>query len=393
MPLHFRPYLSGLLVALALLAGCSTAGSPAKAHQPEAVMPRPGGYIPEQNRTLPAQRETWSVGEEQVDVTLLLPEGNAESPLLLYLPGLGETADAGAAWRRAWAQAGYAVVAVQPGAFGPAVWQSPQARAGDFHGVAKDAFSPPRFAARLAVVRGVLDELQRRKSKGGYPHIDLTRYAVAGFDLGAQTGMALAGQQIEGIATPSLPATLKAIIALSPYADFSGMSAAPLFSSVRLPVLSITSLEDTDQYGLVTSAAVRRAPFQYMPPGNKYLLVLSGANHALLSGSEALIPGETAGTPTPHNNQQSQDGRSDKRSGGMGGSGGRRSRSGEPGTGRPVQPFAINTSATWSEQGRNIAGVTTAYLDAVVKNDPVAWEWLAKDARRWLGDSAQLSAK
>ena len=37
------------------------------------------------------------------------------------------------------------------------------------------------------------------------------------------------------------------------------------FRDVRLPVLSVTSPEDTDAYGLVTTAAVRRAPYQYMP--------------------------------------------------------------------------------------------------------------------------------
>jgi hypothetical protein len=37
--------------------------------------------------------------------------------------------------------------------------------------------------------------------------------------------------------------------------------------------------------------------------------------------------------------------------------------------------------------------VTTAYLDAMVKADPIATEWLERNATRWLGDSAELLTK
>jgi hypothetical protein len=40
-----------------------------------------------------------------------------------------------------------------------------------------------------------------------------------------------------------------------------------------------------------------------------------------------------------------------------------------------------------------VQGVTTAYLDATVKSDPVASEWLTRDANRWLGGSASLMVK
>ena len=47
----------------------------------------------------------------------------------------------------------------------------------------------------------------------------------------------------------------------------------------------------------------------------------------------------------------------------------------------------------WATQLRNVQGVTTAYLDATVKDDPLASHWLARDANRWLGGSASLLAK
>ena len=42
------------------------------------------------------------------------PQDAAVVPVVVYLPGLGQSAAAGATWRAAWASAGYAVLAVQP---------------------------------------------------------------------------------------------------------------------------------------------------------------------------------------------------------------------------------------------------------------------------------------
>lgn len=40
-----------------------------------------------------------------------------------------------------------------------------------------------------------------------------------------------------------------------------------------------------------------------------------------------------------------------------------------------------------------IQGLTTAFLDAYVKSDPIAREWLARDAVRWIKDAGELHAK
>jgi hypothetical protein len=76
--------------------------------------------------------------------------------------------------------------------------------------------------------------------------------------------MIVAGEAIDGIDSRRWPAAVKAVIALGPYADVSGMGLERDFRSVRLPVLCVASFEDTDPYGLITTAALRRAPFQYM---------------------------------------------------------------------------------------------------------------------------------
>ena len=41
----------------------------------------------------------------------------------------------------------------------------------------------------------------------------------------------------------------------------------------------------------------------------------------------------------------------------------------------------------------DVQGVSTAFLDATVKGDAIAREWLLRNAARWLGDSAVLQSK
>ncbi|MDX5028675.1 hypothetical protein, partial [Streptococcus suis] len=55
--------------------------------------------------------------------------------------------------------------------------------------------------------------------------------------------------------------------------------------AVRAPVLSITSNADVDPTGLVGSSYLRSAPFNGMPAGDKYLLMLHDSAHTVLAGN------------------------------------------------------------------------------------------------------------
>jgi hypothetical protein len=381
-----------LVAALAVFATPGCGGKSAQQPDPAVVKQYADrGYAPAHHYETTASQETWTVGSETVDVVLTVPAHAGTYPLVVYLPGLGEPAEAGAAWRKAWAQAGYAVLSAQSTRFGPAIWSSSAAHAGDFYSIAKDAFSARSLAARAQLLQGILDEASRRQRGASGPtvaHFDMSHMAVAGFDLGAQTAMVVAGAHIGGVDLPQLTYGIKCVIALSPYADFSGMGTQSNFADIRLPVLSVTSPADTDAYGLVTSAAVRRAPFQYMPAGRKTLLLLSVAPHSLLAGgvvsgqvqaiggtnSTGVAIDEAAADPDIVGDES--DGRPRKK---------RR------------KPSASDTQgARSSERAREVTqvqAVTTAYLDAVVADDTLALEWLTRNAQHWLGDSAELVSK
>jgi hypothetical protein len=77
------------------------------------------GYIAQQARTGASTHEAWTIDRQPVDITLTTPIDGSGYPLVIYLPGLGESAEAGSSWRQAWVAAGYAVVSCN----GPALDQ------------------------------------------------------------------------------------------------------------------------------------------------------------------------------------------------------------------------------------------------------------------------------
>jgi hypothetical protein len=199
---------------------------------------------------------------------------------------------------------------------------------------------------------------------------------------------------------PVLPFPVKAVIALSPYSDFAGAPFSERYAGMRGPILSVTSDNDTDALGLVTSPSIRKAPFETMPGGSKYLLTLSGIPHAGMSGGGLPTePGEAGGRPGKGEHSQggadrSRDGggRSANRKGGPGGGGS--ADGGRPVGDRPGMYRDAALSPTSLAIGEAaIQGVTTAFLDAYVKDDSIAREWLDKGASRWLREWGELKRK
>ena len=401
MPHHrsILPVLLAAVVVAVLGSGCASRAGLG----PPAALPRAtdqSAYRSAPQQATAASRESWNIRGEELDVTLLCPTARGAYPLVIYLPGLGESSAAGLAWRRTWAEAGYAVLSAQPASTGAVVWSSERARAFDFRAIALDHFSPRHFPSRLAALQGVIDEAGRRQREGGespYSRIDVSRIAVAGYDVGAEVAMVVAGQTAPDTAIGPTPPAIKSVIALSPYADFAGMGVEARFRDIHMPVLSVTSPEDTDAYGLVTTAAVRRAPFEHMPPGQKYLLLLAAAPHSLLGGRDEPVvdrddgrSGARIGSGEESSSRRRSAGGGSARGAGRGARGG--ADSDASGTAGPL-PARPNFAGLWATQLRNVQSVTTAYLDATLKGDPVAREWLARDANRWLGESARLTIK
>lgn len=394
--------LTIIVLAATLLAGCgmNPRHEPPGDPQSRNTLRQPG-YLPERRFAALPVREIWTLGGIAVDTLLLAPDSREPLPLVLYLPGLGEGAEAGEVWRRAWAEAGYAVLSLQPAELGTAAWTKPPEesartaedrdrlrRAGlDREDRIREQYRAPALNRHLAIARQALAELRRRVAAGQAHNIDASRVVIAGYDIGAQTAAALAGEHVAGLAPTRDPAIAAAIL-LSPHVELGAGTGRERFAAMTQPFLTVTGTEDDDPNRLVSTPGLRRVPWQSAPAGDKYLLVLENGTHANLSGSPT--PG---GGAMEHGSRFGGDEGQRQDRGGGGGRG--RFSFGNSGRGGGMDDDGPSANrggrgAAGSGDTASVQSVTTAFLDAVVKNDPVADEWLRRDATRWLAGRASL---
>ena len=429
------PYWVAGFALLVLIYGCSSPRRPPSAEDPALRRYAERAYQPERRFAAETLAENWlsrdPVAPADIPVTLSVPVSvplgsstkvatsaaadstaipatsaanpPARYPLIIYLPGLGEAADAGRAWRSAWVEAGYAVLSLQPSRFGPAALQGRYAKNADFTALARENYVTAALNERLRAVQSVLFELEKRvdRSTPPFDQIDLTQTVLAGYDLGAQTVQALAGERVAGISLPPLKHPPKAVMLISPYANAVGGGFIKRFGEIQLPVFVATATEDSDSFGVVTTLAARLAPYNYMPAGEKYLLLLSGGSHRLLSGGPLQVAGEgesagrapgagggslggkgggSGGSPGGGGGPGGGPGGGGMPpSGGRGGPGG--GMGGGPGGGGEMSAFPVANSA---RQIIAIQRLSVTFLDAQLKQDPIAQEWLGRDAERWL---------
>jgi hypothetical protein len=318
---------------------------------------------------------------------------------VIYLPGLGEPSDSGNRWRTAWASAGYAVVSVQLLDDDAAAWQSDLARAGEFKALGRQHYLGTVMSRRVQLLAEVVAEGQRRSTAGEAPwqHLDWSKVAVAGFDLGAYTAMTVAGEHVRDAEDATGRVRIRAAIALSPYASVAAGSFDTRYRDIHAPVMSVTSDVDGDALGLVEGAYLRDAPFMHMEGPDKYLLSLRGLPHAALSGSADAKGQKTDADATDHSQDGANKGSGDDS--GLHRRGGRRGASGDSGkrsdrSGASEAPDDAKPSAGTVQMGTiAVQGISTAFLDAYLKDDPLAREWLAADAKRWLGAAGELRRK
>ncbi|WP_457417924.1 hypothetical protein [Roseateles sp. P5_E7] len=249
MSLHRLDRRTLLTCALAL-AGC--AGGP----------PAPKPWAETATRELHLSLASFETQGRRVTVTRSA-SAPAATPVVVYLPGLGQGSEAGQRWATVWAQGGYTVLAVQPLEADAAAWRSELSRTGEFRELGVLHYGDALRADRLAALRRLLPAL-----RAAQPELDWSRAALAGYETGAQTALDARGD-----------AGWQAVIAISP-----PVMQAP---SAGAATLLITSDVDQDPLGLVRRPAERRQAFDALAPGSGWLLNLGGVPHAALAGTLA----------------------------------------------------------------------------------------------------------
>jgi dienelactone hydrolase len=247
-----------MLLTLTVLALAGCAGAPA---------PRP--WAETATRELNLVLGSFELQGRRVGVTRSAA-AHGPLPVVVYLPGIGQGSDAGQRWAAAWAQAGHAVLTVQPLADDAVAWRSALARTGEFRELGELHYGEAMRAQRLAALRGLLTALQAQPAAAGAT-LDWQRAAVAGYETGAQAALDL-GADAAGWQP-------RAVIAISPPPMDAPAATAPL--------LLITGDNDGDPLGLFTRPAQRRRAFETQRPGAGWLLSLPGLSHTALAGTLA----------------------------------------------------------------------------------------------------------
>ncbi|OWQ92103.1 hypothetical protein CDN99_07050 [Roseateles aquatilis] len=374
----------GLLLATALL--LSACGGPPKARAEEQEQQRDfasRGYAP-QGDAVAVQSLTWRLRGDEVRLSVAMAgSGATPRPVVLYLPGLGESETAGLRWRRAWAGAGYAVLSLQPLDEDATAWSSDLARAAEFTELGRRHYAEAEMRKRLARLDELLAEAQRLGRQGEAPwrSLDWSRTVVAGFELGAQSAMALAGErQADGTLLALKTVRPLAAIVISPQviADLK-TDRAERYRDIAMPVLSITGPGDADLLGQVRDTRWREAPFQAMPPDRRWLLSVAEVSHTALAGNE----------PRPEEEHKAnQRGRAADSDQGQGRRGGGRGGRAQEGATRMAPVPAVPDYRRLHEQQLGVIAaqqVSVAFLDVQLKQSPQARAWLAGPAQAWMG--------
>jgi pimeloyl-ACP methyl ester carboxylesterase len=336
----------GLLSALAL-------------NSAQAQMPRRGGFFNQSNDAVEANvtYEKWTDQKRQRTLPIKIYRPTdvkkyaAPYPVLIFSHGLGGSVEAAPYLGKALSDAGYICFFVQHPGSDDSIWRShlTEGKAGIMANLKKQA-SPQNLVGRDEDIKFVIDELTRRNQVATdllKNTLDLSKIAMSGHSFGAGTTLAIAGQSYGAggkNAAPGIDDRVKAALYLCPPVNTQRLVRGETYSRIKIPGILFTGTEDNSPIG-DTKAEDRRLPFDEIKAPPQYLVIFNGANHATFGG-------------------------------GMGRGPTRRGTANDP-------QFQAMTAA-----------VSVQFLNAALKNDPAAWQWLdGHGATDYLGKIARFERK
>ncbi len=302
---------------------------PAISQTPYAPAPGPFSVKTEALNWHDAQRN------RDVPVRIYYPDSpQGKFPIIIFSHGVGGSRDGYAYLGEFWAGFGYVCVHVQHVGSDTSIWQD--LPADEISAAMRRAtVSPRNIRNRPLDVSFAIDQLTNLNQTDPIfkDRLDLDRIGVAGHSFGAFTTLAVAGEVFTTSRGTKLmwpDSRVKAAIAMSesPPPDPSTWDDA--FPHIAIPMMHMTGTIDDNPFG-DSKAAVRRVPFDHIPPvADQYLIILQGGDHMVFSG---------------------------------------RTQQGEPmsGTGNPALDPTFQVLIQQS---------TTAFWDAYLKSDARAQDWL-----------------
>jgi len=209
-------------------------------------------------------------------------------------------------------------------------------------GAMKKAATSDNLTLRAGDVSAVIDQLEKWNAKENHSlnnRMELTRIGMSGHSFGALTTQHVGGQSAFGV-TRFADERIIAAIPMSPSSPRMG-GAKKAFGDVKIPWLCMTGTHDASRIGGATVES-RLEVYPALPVGDKYELVLNGAEHSVFT--EQALRGETSERNPNHH--------------------------------------------------RSIKAITTAFWDAYLREDTTAKNWLtSKDVRSVLQTKDRWQSK
>jgi len=106
--LQTTPYFLVVISCAVFLTGCffrPSLPTPEELAEKVGQLTVEGGYSASRSYQIDSIRETWRHDGQAIGISMLAPKAPGVYPLIIYLPGLGKSADGGLLWRETWAKA------------------------------------------------------------------------------------------------------------------------------------------------------------------------------------------------------------------------------------------------------------------------------------------------
>jgi predicted dienelactone hydrolase len=234
---------------------------------------------------------------KDLHVRIFYPNGSGKVPVIVFSHGAGGSQSCCDELTRHWASYGYVTIqpthddsTVQRRNTGEENIQFPQA-------VREALKKPALWESRPRDISFVLDALPALAGRvpGLAGKLDSERIGVGGHSMGSYTAEAIAGALIDlpGHAGSNFAdARVKAVLCLSPQGPRQFGLSDHSFDPIALPYIGVTG--SLDSLGPVASPAWHKMPFERSQPGDKYHVLIEGANHMSFITARTLAPNRAA---------------------------------------------------------------------------------------------------
>ncbi|CAN5479454.1 hypothetical protein BH11PLA2_BH11PLA2_47690 [soil metagenome] len=246
----------------------------------------------------------------EIHAKVYYPKGDGPFPVIVFSHGFGATKDAFGPVGKHWASHGYVSIHPRHADGGKAGGkkeqaqenQEPDAKPFDRIKLAQGGFkgiggSPDQIANRVRDVSAVIDALDQIEEKvpALKGNLDRDKIGVSGHSYGACVSMLIGGATIDLNGKPKSFADerVKCVLPISASGTGEYGLTKESWKDCKRPALYITGTKDVRPG---REFVWRKEPFDLSPKGDKYLLIVEGANHFSFGGGPSSVTRLGGGT-------------------------------------------------------------------------------------------------